>query len=85
MGVFEMVVLIVFITTVGKAVQARSRGRGHGASDDRVRALEASLRANEARLEQTESRLEELEEKVVFVEKLLSPPDRSTQLPPSAR
>jgi hypothetical protein len=81
MGVFEMVVAIVFIATLGKVAVARARGHGESASEDRVRALEAALHANEARLGQTEARLEELGEKLVFVENLLTPPDPATQLP----
>ena len=75
MGVFEMVVLIVFITTVGKIMQSR-RPRGVDASlvKERIQALEAELRASELRLAQTEERVADLDEKLDFMEKLLAKP-----------
>jgi hypothetical protein len=85
MGVFEMVVLITFIATVGKVVEAALTrpGRGDAAgAGDRVRALESELRANEARLAQTEERVTELDEKLRFVENLLAQPERRPVLPP---
>lgn len=75
MGVFEMVVLIVFITTAGKIVQSR-RPRGSDASfaKERIQSLEAELRASELRLAQTEDRVAGLDEKLDFMEKLLATP-----------
>ena len=83
MGVFEMVVLIVFISTVGKVVHSAvaTRGAGLPGGEDRIRALEQELRANEARLSQAEERVAELSEKVVFVERLLEKPAPAGRLP----
>jgi hypothetical protein len=87
MGVFEMVVAIVFITTVGKVVASAARRRPAEIDTPRVAALEAQLRANELRLSQTEDRVAELGEKLVFVENLLDAPEQASRLapPPSPR
>lgn len=80
MGVFEMVVAIVFIGTVGKVLQAFA-GRGPAPlADGRVRELEAALRASELRLGQTEARVEELGEKLEFVETLLAAPGEAPRI-----
>lgn len=86
MGVFEMVVAIVFITTVGKAIASRGRRRPMVEDPTRVAALEEALRANELRLAQTEDRVAELGEKLVFVENLLAAPGEASRLgpPPAA-
>jgi hypothetical protein len=86
MGIFEMVVLIVFIATVGKVAQSafsRPPGADPALSRERMRALEAELRANDARVAQTEERVAELSEKLDFMEKLLAGPGRKPQLPES--
>jgi hypothetical protein len=83
MGPFEMVVLIVFIGTVGKVAQtfmARPSRLGAPGADDRIRVLETELRANEARLAQAEEKVAELGEKLVFVEQLLARPESHAQL-----
>lgn len=84
MGVFEMVVALVFIGTVGKTIQSFvERAPASGADSTRVRQLEAALNATETRLEHTEHRLAELNEKFVFMERLLAPPaeDRAARAP----
>jgi hypothetical protein len=84
MGPFEMVVLIVFIATVGKVAETAVRGLGlrrSGHGQERIDALQAELRANEARLSAAEDRVGELSEKLQFVENLLAKPERSPQLP----
>ncbi len=82
MGVFEMVVAIVFIGTVGKLLRAHLGGRPAVEAGDRIQALEAALHTNELRLSQAEDRLAELGEKVVFVENLLTPGESRSPLPP---
>jgi hypothetical protein len=83
MGVFEMVVLIVFIATVGKVADSLvSRGGGSdAAARARIAALEAQLLANEARVAQSEERVMELGEKLDFVESLLAQPGSPSRLP----
>jgi hypothetical protein len=85
MGVFEMVVAIVFIATAGKVAQAFARSRSAAGPDARVPALEEALRTTELRLAQTEERVGELSEKLTFVENLLSAPETPAQLPPRPR
>lgn len=85
MGVFEMVVAIVFITTVGKVAAGAVRRRPVEIDTPRVAALEAQLRANELRLSQTEDRVAELGEKLVFVENLLDAPEQASRLAPPPR
>lgn len=85
MGVFEMVVAIVFIGTAGKLLRAHLGGKPAVEAGGRVEALEAALRANELRLSQTEDRVAELGEKLVFVENLLGPAAEHARLPASER
>jgi cell division protein FtsB len=83
MGVFEMVVAIVAITTGGKVLQTWFARRGAGLSagaEQRIQALEAELRTNDARLAQSEERIADLNEKLGFVEDLLAAPERSPRL-----
>ena len=84
MGIVLMVVLIVFILTLGRVAQtllARPPGEALGGGEERVRLLEAELRANELRLTQTEDRVAELGEKLLFLEKLLEAPKDPGRLP----
>jgi hypothetical protein len=85
MGVFEMVVAIVFIGTAGKVLRAWVGGKPAVEAGSRVEALEAALRANELRLSQTEDRVTELGEKLAFVENLLGPAEDHARLPSSER
>jgi hypothetical protein len=88
MGVFEMVVAIVFIATVGEVAKAAfSRGpkRSAATAEKRIGEVEAELRAAELRLSQAEERVADLTDKLDFVEKLLSDPGRPQRLPPGAR
>jgi hypothetical protein len=88
MGVFEMVVILVFIGTVGKLGRAFITRSTHGISsgmESKIQALEAELRMNEERLAQTEDRVTDLTEKLSFVENLLARPTSSSSLPPSNR
>lgn len=83
MGVFEMVVLLVFIATVGEVVKTVVAGRkesGQAVASGRVAELEAHLQANETRLLEAEERVNELGEKVEFLENLLARPDAPGQL-----
>jgi hypothetical protein len=84
MGVFEMVVAIVFIATAGKVMAARLRGRsgpaGAGAGGERIRALEAALYAQETRLSLAEAQVGELGEKLEFMENLLAKPRPAPEL-----
>jgi hypothetical protein len=85
MGVFEMVVALVFIGTVGKTVSEyfRSSRRGLPPGDEtRIRALETELRSAEERLALTEDRVTDLSEKLIFMEKLLSTPEEKGRLRP---
>lgn len=84
MGIVLMVVLIVFIVTMGKVAQtllARPPGEALGSGEERVRRLETELRSNELRLAQTEDRVAELGEKLLFLEKLLEAPKEPGRLP----
>lgn len=81
MGVFEMVVLIVFISTAGKVAHGWAVRRTSAPIERRVRELEAMVAAGEERLAHTEERVMELSEKLGFVENLLASPDRPTGLP----
>ena len=83
MGVFGMVVVIVFIGTVGKVAQEWAGKRSSGASENQIRALESALQANEARLTQTEEKVADLSEKLHFLEALLDKPEEHSRLPPS--
>lgn len=85
MGVFEMVVAIVFIGTAGKLLRAYVGAKPAVEASGRVEALESALRANELRLSQTEDRVAELGEKLVFVENLLGPAEEHARLPSSER
>jgi hypothetical protein len=84
MGVFEMVVLIVLIGTVGKVARAHARGRVPAGTEREIQVLRDALRANELRLGQAEDRVAELGEKLVFVEALLAKPAERSGLPPGA-
>lgn len=87
MGVFEMVVIVVFLGTVGKVAQAMLGRAPHGdaaGTADHLRRLEAELRSNELRLAQAEEKVAELGEKLHFVEDLLAKPRRAAELPPPA-
>lgn len=84
MGLFEMVVLVTFIATVGKvaeSVLSRTAGSGSGAARERLAALEAELRASSARLAQAEEKVAELSEKVEFMENILAGPRPASRLP----
>jgi len=84
MGVFEMVVIIVFIGTAGKVARSAFARRVDGQSEstkNALQALEDELRANELRLTNAEARVEDLGEKLRFVENLLAAPDRHATLP----
>jgi hypothetical protein len=84
MGLFEMVVLVTFIATVGKVAEtmlSRSREANSGAGRERVDALEAELRASSNRLAQAEEKVAELSEKVEFMENLLAGPRPAPGLP----
>lgn len=82
MGVFEMVVALVLIATVGEVVKTAVAGRKEGAgSEARVAALEAQLQTTETRLGYAEERVTELSEKVDFLENLLAPPGAPGRLP----
>jgi uncharacterized coiled-coil protein SlyX len=88
MGVFEMIVVLVFIVTLGelgKAFISRSHRSITSGSESRINALEAELRVNEERLAQTEERVTDLTEKLRFVENLLAEPPSKSSLPPSSR
>jgi uncharacterized coiled-coil protein SlyX len=88
MGVFEMIVILVFIVTVGelgKAFISRSSRNITSGSENRINALEAELRANEERLTHTEERVTDLTEKLRFVENLLAEPPSNRPLPPCGR
>ena len=83
MGLFEMVVVVTFIATVGKvaeAVLSRSRDASSGAGRERVDALEAELRASSSRLAHAEEKVAELSEKVEFMENLLAGPRPASRL-----
>jgi hypothetical protein len=83
MGLFEMVVLVTFIATVGKVAEAllsRAGGSSSGAGRERVDALEAELRASNSRLAQAEEKVAELSEKVEFMENLLAGPRPAPRL-----
>ncbi len=87
MGVFEMVVALVFIATLGKTLGEYFRSSRRGlppAEQSRIQALEAELRSTEERLALTEDRVCDLSEKLVFVEKLLATPDEKGRLRPPA-
>jgi hypothetical protein len=88
MGIFEMIVILVFIVTIGELGKAfisrSSRGITSG-GESRMNALEAELRANEERLAHTEERVADLTEKLRFVENLLARPPSNSSLPPSSR
>jgi hypothetical protein len=84
MGVFEMVVLLVFIGTAGKvAVQTLARGSRSipPGEEQRIRDLETELRAAEDRLALTEDRVTDLSEKLAFMEQLLARPEEAARLP----
>lgn len=83
MGLFEMVVLVTFIATVGKVAEAmlsRTGASNSGAARERVDALEAELRASSARLAHAEETVAELSEKVEFMENLLAGPRPASRL-----
>jgi hypothetical protein len=91
-GPFEMVVIIVFLGTLGKLGQPVARAlasrfsRPAGAVDAaQVQALRSALGATEDRLAQAEDRITELDEKLRFVEGLLEKPVAAPTLPPSPR
>lgn len=86
MGVFEMVVILVFIGTAGKVAQSyfsRPSHRGSDAAESRLQALEAEVRTGELRLSQVEERAAELTEKLRFMEDLLAAPRPDARLAPS--
>ena len=85
MGAFEMVVVIVFIGTVGKVAQEWAGKRSSSAAEGQIRALESALQASEARLTLKEEKVADLSEKLHFVEALLAKPEEHSQLPPSPR
>ena len=83
MGLFEMVVVLVFIATAGKVADSFiSRPRGTLDSDVKARLadLEAQLRANDGRVAQAEEKVAELEEKLTFMENLLGQPQDPARL-----
>jgi hypothetical protein len=83
MGLFEMVVLVTFIATVGKVAEAALSRTGRsapGAAPDRVDALEGELRASNSRLALAEEKVAELTEKVEFMENLLAGPRPASRL-----
>jgi F0F1-type ATP synthase membrane subunit b/b' len=87
MGLFEMVVAIVFIATVGevaKAAMSRGPKRSAAAAEKRIGEVETELRAAELRLAQAEERVADLTDKLDFVEQLLADPGRAQRLPPGA-
>ena len=82
MGVFEMIVLLVFIVTVGEVVKTAVAGRNEGAGAKAVvGAVEAKLLEAETRLGAAEERVNQLEEKVDFLENLLARPEAPGRLP----
>lgn len=84
MGVFEMIVLVVFIAAAGEVLKTAVAGRKNSAAEvesGRIAELEAHLQANETRLLDAEERVNELGEKVEFLENLLARPDAPGQLP----
>jgi hypothetical protein len=87
MGVFEMVVALVFIGTTGKVLAEyfRSSRRALPPGEERrIQHLEAELRSTEERLALTEDRVNDLSDKLGFVENLLANPERKERLrPPS--
>lgn len=83
MGVFELVVLLVFIATIGKVADSLISRSGTALDADtkaRLADLEAQLQANDARVSQAEEKVAELEEKLVFMENLLAQPERPARL-----
>jgi hypothetical protein len=85
MGVFEMVVAIVAISTIGRVVQSYHKGRAGGAAKAEIQELRSAVESNELRLIQAEEKVADLTEKLTFVESLLASPERHSQLPPSSR
>lgn len=86
MGVFEMVVLLVFITTAGKLGDQYLKRKGRPMrpeEEGRIRVLEEEVRAAEDRLSLTEDRVSDLSEKLAFVEKLLANPEERSRISPS--
>jgi hypothetical protein len=89
-GPFEMVVLIVFFSSMAKLGSPVARAlahrisRGPGTDSPEVPALRAALSATEERLAQAEDRITDLDEKLRFVEGLLSKPERAPELPAHA-
>jgi hypothetical protein len=85
MGVFEMVVSLVFIGTLGKVAKEyfRSGRRGPAAAEEqRIQVLETELRSAEERLALTEDRVSDLTEKLVFLERLLAEPEGRGRIDP---
>jgi cell division protein FtsL len=83
MGVFEMVVLLVFIATVGKVADSLISRPGatlDAESKVRLTNLEAQLQASDTRVAQAEEKVAELEEKLRFLENLLAKPERPGRL-----
>ena len=83
MGVFEMVVLLVFIATVGKVADSFiSRPRAAPDSDVKARLadFEAQLQTSDVRVAQAEEKVAELEEKLTFMENLLAQPQNPARL-----
>ena len=80
MGVFEMVVAVVLIGTVGKVLQAFAQRGARPRDDGRLGALEATLGERDLRLAQAEERIDELGEKLVFMEPLLAAPGAAPRI-----
>jgi len=77
-GVFEFIVLVVLISTIGKVLTARqSRRELPGAKPQ----PEEILQLNDA-VGELNARLEKLEEERDFYRALLEPPDRGGTAPP---
>ena len=81
MGVFEFVLLIVLITTIGKVVEARS---DRGTADKTLQPASPDVQHLEEMLGSMNDRLARLEEERDFYRALLEPPDEGTLRVPGA-
>jgi hypothetical protein len=77
-GVFEFIVLVVLISTIGKVVMAR---QGRPALPEAPRRPEEILQLNDA-ITELNARLEKLEDERDFYRALLEPPKNAPSPPP---
>ena len=80
MGVFEFVIALVFISTVGRIISRRRRPLPHPGESFKVDTEE--LRRIGDTISDLSGRVERLEEERDFYKDLLEPPSGSRKLPP---